>query len=387
MSTLEIVRPADAEELLNLVADAAGNGLVLEARGGGSKRDIGTPRRDRTVVELGALRGIVDYEPSELVLTARPSTPLAEVEALLDSRGQMLAFEPWDHGPLFGRAPGAATIGGIVAAAVAGSRRVSAGGARDHLLGFAAVSGRGETFKAGGKVVKNVTGYDVAKVMAGSWGQLAILTELTLKVVPRPRAVATIALSGLSPPVAIAAMAKAMGSRCSVAAAAHLPGTVGTPAVTMLRLEGFRESVELRAQQLREELAVFAEASPLTQGEAASFWSAVQEARPLAAAETLWRAQIAPSRAAAFAEAVKRSGGHWLCDWAGALVWVGAPITADIRAEAESCGGHAMLLRAPLTLRENTPARHPETSGLAALTTRLKQAFDPFGVLDPYRFK
>jgi glycolate oxidase FAD binding subunit len=383
-STSEILCPADAEELCEVVVDAARAGRALEPRAGGSKRDIGAPGRDTTMIDLRAFSGVIDYEPSELVLTVRPATPLAEVEALLHSRGQTLAFEPWDHGPLFDRTPGVATIGGIVAAGVAGSRRVSAGGVRDHLLGFAAVSGRGEVFKAGGKVVKNVTGYDVAKVMAGSWGQLAIMTELTLKVVPRPRAAATVELPGLSTGAAINAMAKAMGSRCAVAAAAHFPSNGSSPALTAIRLEGFPESVELRAKQLLELLA--GEATVMSSDDAEEFWTGIREVRPLAAAETLWRAHVAPSRAASLAEALEKIEAQWFFDWAGALIWVGAPAAADVRAVAEACGGHAMLVRAPEPLREIMPVRHPEASAVSVLTARLKQAFDPAGVLDPYRF-
>jgi FAD/FMN-containing dehydrogenase len=144
MATIDMIRPTDANDLREVVADARGNGQILEVRGGGSKRDIGKPDRGTAIVDLGAFTGIVDYEASELVLTVRPATPLAEIEKLLADHRQMLAFEPIDHGPLFGHLAGAATIGGVVAAGVAGSRRVSAGGARDHLLGFAAVSRRGE---------------------------------------------------------------------------------------------------------------------------------------------------------------------------------------------------------------------------------------------------
>jgi glycolate oxidase FAD binding subunit len=386
MDVAEILRPADARELCALVTDAASSGSLIEVRGGGSKRDISVPGRNTVPVDLGAFMGIVSYEPSELVLTVRPATPLAEIEHLLASHGQMLAFEPWDHGPLFGRGCGDATIGGIVAAAVAGSRRVSAGGVRDHLLGFAAVSGRGEAFKAGGKVVKNVTGYDVPKVMAGSWGQLAILTELTLKVMPRPRAAGTIGLGGLAPNAAIAAMAKAMGSRCAPAAAAHLPGAQGRPALTAIRMEGFPESVELRAKQLGEVLADFGDVFLMDEEGATDWWRAVREVRPLAFSDALWRVQVAPSQAAALAISFEQLGVVWFFDWAGALTWVGAPAIVDVRAVAEASGGHAMLVRAPAAQREVTPIRHPETPAVAALTTRLKQAFDPAGVLDPHRF-
>ncbi|HEX7753201.1 MAG TPA: FAD-binding protein [Novosphingobium sp.] len=386
METQAILRPTTAEQLREIVAEAGATGRALEARGGGSKREIGAPGRATQVVELGALSGVIDYEPSELVLTALPATPLVEIEALLAARGQMLAFEPWDHGPLFGRPAGAATIGGVVAAGVAGPRRVSAGSARDHLLGFTAVSGRGEAFKGGGKVVKNVTGYDTAKVIAGSWGQLAIMTELTLKVVPRPRATTTVALRGLSASAAIVAAAKALGSRCSPAAAAHFSPTAQTPAVTAIRLEGFRESVDLRAMQLRDVLVDFADAVPLDEDEAEDLWASAREVRPLAAAEALWRVHVAPSRAAALTDALERLDAQWFADWAGALVWVGAPASADVRTPVEGLGGHAMLLRGPSDLLRAIPIRHPDPSGVAALSARVKQAFDPAGVLDPARF-
>lgn len=380
------LRPANAEDLREAVADAVRHGRHLEARGGGSKREVGAPERQTTIVDLSALTGVVDYEPSELVLTVRPSTTLAEVEALLASNGQMLAFEPWDHGPLFGRAAGAATIGGVVAAGVAGPRRVSAGGARDHLLGFEAVSGRGEIFRGGGKVVKNVTGYDVSKVIAGSWGQLAIMTELTLKVMPRPRVTATIRIEGLEPGAAIAAMARAMGSPCAVAAAAHLPRNGESPATTAFRLDGFRESVDARARHLADELTEFGSAPIMSEDPAADLWAAIRQGEPIAASEALWRVHHPASRAVPFAAAVERSGGEWFLDWAGATTWVGATAGCDVRDLAQTCGGHAMLLRAPRQVRTATPARQPELPAVAALTARLKRAFDPAGILDPLRF-
>jgi glycolate oxidase FAD binding subunit len=383
---LEMFRPADAAELGEVIAEAAASARVLEVRSGGSKRDVGRPRRGTSLVDLSALTGVVAYEPSELVLTARPATPLADVEALLASRGQMLAFEPWDHGPLFGRAPGEATIGGVVAAGVAGSRRVSAGGARDHLLGFIAVSGRGERFKGGGKVVKNVTGYDVSKVIAGSWGQLAVMTELTLKVVPRPRAAATVTLIGLPASAAIGAMAKALGSPTSPAAAAHVPALDPEQSITAIRLEGFIESVAVRVDQLIAALADFAAARLMPAEQADELWASVREVRALAASETLWRIHVAPSRTAALADELEVRGATWLCDWAGALIWAGAPADAAIRQVAETCGAHAMLVRGPLELCGRTPIRQPEATAITALTGRLKQAFDPAGILDPRRF-
>lgn len=384
----EVIRPADAQDLSTLLADAAQKSIPLEVRAGGTLREVGTPGRETTHVDLRLLRGVVDYEPSELVVTVRPATPLRELEELLQGHGQMLAFEPLDLSPIFGNPRGSATIGGVVAAAIAGPRRVSAGAGRDHLLGFAALSGRGEAFKAGGKVVKNVTGFDVAKVMAGSWGQLAVLTELTLKVVPRPHSAATITLHGLSPAAAIAAMANAMGSPCAVAAAAHIPAEseYGMAGVTGLRLEGFRESVGARVDLLHERLADFGDTARMTEEAAQTFWNTVRDAQPLHGAETVWRAHIAPSRAAALANALSGLGIRWLFDWAGALIWAGAPATTDVRATVDAFGGHATLLRAPLVVRKINPARHPEPPGVAALIERLKQAFDPGRILDPARF-
>lgn len=386
MATIDILRPGDTGELIEMVADAAFGERHLEVRGGGTKRGIGAPDRHTTIVETAAFSGVVDYEPSELVLTVRPATPLAAVEALLAEHRQMLAFEPWDHGSLLGAKTGSATIGGVVAAGVAGPRRVTAGGARDHLLGFAAVSGRGEAFKGGGKVVKNVTGYDTPKLMAGSWGQLAIFTELSLKVLPRPRFTATVAIRGLGPAAAVAAMAQAVGSRCGAAAAAYLPARHGDLSVTALRLEGFRQSVEARAEQLRGALSQFGGAELLEEREGEVLWSSVRLADPLAAADTVWRAQVAPSRSAGLADALDRLEASWFCDWGGALLWIGAPAHADIRAAVAQHSGHATLVRGPLELRRAIPARNSENPAVAALEARVKQGFDPAGVLDPHRF-
>lgn len=379
-------RPSSAEDLRELIADAASKQQAIELIGGGSKRGIGRPGRDVRAVHLGAMAGIVDYAPNELVLTTRPATPLGDIEALLAEHGQMLAFEPWDHACLFGTPAHSATIGGIVAAGVAGPRRVSAGGARDHLLGFEAVSGRGEIFRAGGKVVKNVTGFDISKVMAGSWGQLAVMTELTLKVLPRPRCTVTLAIEGLDTERAGLAMAGGMGSRNAVAAAAHVPASEGTRSLTALRVEGFVASVAARTAALIVELAGHGAAHELPAPDATRLWHMVTTASPLAKAETLWRAHVAPSRAAALARAVAQDGGQCLVDWAGAVLWIGAPANCDVRGAAQAQHGHAMLVRAPEQVRLRVPARVTGATAVAAIEARLRQAFDPAGILDPFRF-
>ncbi|MFY9351105.1 MAG: FAD-binding protein, partial [Sphingobium sp.] len=337
--------PVSPDDLIAAVMDARRDGVALEIASGGSKRAIGLPDRETRIIDMAAFAGIVAYDPPELVLTVRPATRLAELEAILAAEGQMLAFDPFDHGPLLGKAPGAATIGGIVAAGVSGSRRLSAGGARDHLLGFAAISGRGEAFVAGGKVVKNVTGYDVSKLMAGSWGRLAILTELTLKILPRPRHVETLALRGLSEAAAMRVMARMMGSPAEVAAAAHLPGV---EPLTLLRLEGFEPSVLARIAMLR---TLLGEGDVLDRDEADALWRDVRTMAPLASAPVLWRISVPPGAGAACAA---RLPGDKIYDWAGALVWLGADVAldpSDVSRAAEAAGGHAMLVRGPPALR------------------------------------
>jgi glycolate oxidase FAD binding subunit len=246
-----ILKPASLAELRSLISDAIAGGEKLEIRGGGSKADIGVPDRAATLLSMAGFSGIIDYDPAELVLDVQAATPLAEIEAAIAARDQMLAFEPFDHGPIFGKLAGSATIGGIIAAGVAGSSRLTAGAARDHFLGFEAISGRAEIFAGGAKVVKNVTGYDLPKILAGSWGRLAAMTRVTLKVLPRPRTGLTLAIHGLSPPQAVAAMALAMRSQAEVGATAYLPAELRNGAsITALRLQGFGPSVTARLAML-----------------------------------------------------------------------------------------------------------------------------------------
>ena len=375
-----------AGDVVDAVADAARTGDRLEIRGGGSKALVGAPR-DARLLDLSGLSGVVDYDPAELVLTAKPGTPLAEIEALLTGEGQMLAFDPFDHGPLFGRPAGAATLGGVLAAGVSGSRRVSAGGARDHLLGFHAVSGRGEAFVAGAKVVKNVTGYDLPKLAAGSWGRLFAMTEVTVKVLPAGRDTATIAAEGLSPDAAQRAMAQIMGSSASAQAAAHLPlGLAGGPSLTVIRLEGFGPSVAARVAMVA---ALWRDNAVrvLAADEAAQAWAGLRDLAPLADGRPLWRINTPPSEGPAIVTALAPLGARWLFDWAGGLTWLsfdGDP--AVVRAAAASAGGHAMLVRGDEVLRRTTPALHPSAPGVTALEARVRHAFDPSGVFDARRF-
>ncbi len=374
-------RPDSAEALAGILADAARDGTKLRLRGGGSKDAIGAPTPDARIVDLRGFNGVVDYDPPELVLTVKAGTPLAEVQALVADKGQMLAFDPFDHGALLGGTDGAATIGGVVAAGVSGPGRVSRGAARDHLLGFEGVSGRGERFVAGGKVVKNVTGYDLPKLVTGSWGRIVAITELTLKVLPAPRLQLTLGVPGLDPEAAVSAMARAMGSAAEVSAAAHLPNWRGTP-LTAIRLDGFPSSVEARATIVGRLVDGVA---PMADDEAAAFWPAIKTAMPLPARAPLWRI-VAP--AAQMPALIASLGGDdWLMDWAGGLLWLASGDDPQvIRAAAAQAGGHAMLVRCDAAMRAAVPALHPQSVQLAALEERVRRAFDPAGVFETGRF-
>lgn len=364
--------PLTADELCDIIADARDAGTKLRLRGGGTKDAIGAPC-EAQVVDMRGFAGVVDYDPPELVLTVGAGTPLAEIEKLVAGEGQMLAFDPFDHGAMLGN-DGGATIGGVIAAGVAGPARLSRGGARDHLLGFTAVSGRGERFVAGAKVVKNVTGYDLPKLMAGSRGRLAALTELTLKVLPAPRTRLTLVMRGLDAAGAVAAMARALGSAAEVTAAAHLRDWRGA-AVTALRLDGFAESVAARAAMLPEFEAI---------GDGDALWLAVRDAAPLPREWPLWRLVVAPGKAPGVVAALPEA--EWLFDWAGGLIWLASDADPVVIRTAAAAGGHAMLVRASEAMRRAVLPLHPQPPALAAIEERVRRAFDPNGVFETGRF-
>ena len=379
MGTLQTFAPADTAELVAVIEHARTIGLSLDLRGGGTHADRGMPIGDDVAqLSMAKFAGVVDYDPAELVLTVRPATPLHEIAALLAQSGQALAFDPFDMAPLWGREPGAATIGGVIAAGVAGSRRVSRGGARDHLLGFRAVSGRGEAFHAGARVTKNVTGYDLPKLACGSRGRLFAMTELDIKVLPRGETSATLAFDRLTPDKALAVMRAALASNTSVASAGHDPA-IG---VTALRLDGFAASVRARVQALRAELAPHGIARIMPESEAAAFHREMHRLDALAAAPVLWRV-VVPARAA-MAVVGALDPYCWRMDWGGGLIWIAGD--APVRDWAAAAGGHAELVRAPEAMRRATLAKSPQAPGLAALESRVIRAFDPAGVFATGRF-
>ncbi len=381
--------PREAKELQQAVEWALNEGVTLDVRGRGSKLPLGQAMACDQVLDLSGLSGVVDYAPEELVVTLRAGTAMREVEALLAQRNQMLAFEPPDLGPLLGHAPGEGTLVGAVMGNLAGPRRLSAGAARDHLLGFSGVNGRGEAFKSGGRVMKNVTGYDLSKLLAGSWGTLAVLDQVSVKVLPAPDQTATLLLMGLDDGAAVKAMCAAMGSPHEVSGAAHVRGT------TALRVEGVAPSVQARLKGLRELLAGSAAAmEELGTLESRAFWREVRDAVPLDAAASwiVWRISCPPSEGPAV---VSRLRSHQpalkvLYDWSGGLIWLALPASPDadhvlVRGAIGSTGGHATLIRAPETVRAAVPVFQPQSPALAALSRRVKESFDPRGLFNPGR--
>jgi glycolate oxidase FAD binding subunit len=388
---MALLQPATPTALLDAVSGALADRTPLELVGAGTKRAIGRPLQTNDVLDLSGLSGIGLYEPAELVLSAQAGTKLAEIEAALAEAGQRLAFEPPDYAALLGLEPGRQTLGGIVAGNLAGSRRLTAGAARDHVLGFSAVSGRGEAFKSGGRVVKNVTGYDLSKLICGSWGTLAALAEITLKVLPCPEAETTLLLSGLDAPAAVDVMSRALGSPQEVSAASWLPtglaATLGQGgSVTALRLEGLTESVRFRAAALLSQFAGTATGTQIEAEESAGFWRRIGNAEPLAAEQSrlIWKISVRPSAGPAVLAACPQAEGF--LDWGGGLVWCATGPEEDtaqrLRSVVAQHGGHATLIRAPAELRARTDVFQPPEGALDALTRRVKQSFDPEAILN-----
>jgi len=404
-STPDSLRARDAKDVEAAVQWALAESKSLEIIGQGTKRTLGRPAQSDATLDLSGLAGVTLYEPEELVLSAKAGTPVAEIVKLLASSAQELAFQPADYGPLLGQPAGRGTIGGVLAANLAGPRRIKAGAARDHFLGATAISGRGDKFKTGGRVVKNVTGYDLCKLLAGSWGTLAAMTEVTLKVLPRAETEATLLLQGLGETVAVKAMAAAMGSACDISGAAHLPANVAVcvsadlpigRAITAFRIEGVEPSVIHRRRALEALLAPFGRSAVLDVMPSHALWRAVRDVAPFSAdgptgERVVWRISTAPMKGAQLAEIIAaKCDSEFLFDWAGGLVWAAITSAEDagatvVRNAVQVCGGHATLIRAPLALRAALAVFEPQADGLAALTKRVKQSFDPKGVLGPGR--
>lgn len=400
---MTVFTPTTPDEVLEAVAWAVSAETPVEIVGHGTKRGIGAPPQAADSIDLSRLVGITLYEPEELVLSALAGTPIARIEAELASAGQELAFEPIDYRRLQGIAEDApaGTIGGTLAANLSGPRRIKSGAARDHVLGIQAVSGRGEKFKSGGRVVKNVTGYDLSKAMAGSWGTLAVLTTVTFKVLPAAETETTLVLHGLEDESATVAMALAMGSSAEVSGAAHLPYTVAAKALgggiagrpaTLLRVEGFGPSVDYRSAYLERLVAGAPEISRLDAASSRLLWRQVRDAAFFAdgGASPVWRVSVPPSQGWKLVASLRlRAGIDAFYDWQGGLVWMrmeSEPEADLVRSTLRGLGGgHATLVRASASMRETVPVFEPQPAPLAALSSRLRQQFDPKGILNPGR--
>ncbi|MHA6346755.1 FAD-binding protein [Roseivivax sp. CAU 1761] len=361
------MRPADETELSEIVAQAAG---PLRIRGGGTR--LAVPEDGAEILETGGLAGIRLYEPGALTLVAGTGTPLEEIETALAAEHQRLAFEPPDLRGLLGLA-GASTLGGVAATNASGPRRIQTGAARDHMLGIRFVDGAGRVVKNGGRVMKNVTGYDLVKALAGSHGTLGVLSEVAIKVLPRPETEATLVLHGLSEADAVAALSRGLGAPYEVSGAAHLPGE----GRTLLRLEGFEDSVRYRCGRLAG-LFGDAEHSVLDAAASATAWRAVRDVAPFHDRPgDVWRLSTRPGDAPALAARLEAL--DLIYDWGGGLVWALLPEGCDARARLGVFAGHATRVRGA----GPASAFQPQTPAVAALARGLRARFDPRGVLNP----
>lgn len=396
--------PQSEEDLASLVTAAASTSTPIEVRGRGSKVDVGRPVQASAVVSTEALFGVRLYEPTELVLSALAGTPIVEIEHLLAEYGQEFAFEPIDLGPALGFDPGQTSIGAMVATNLSGSRRVLAGAARDNVLGVKAVNGRGELFKAGGRVMKNVTGYDLGRALSGSWGTLAVMTEVTLKVLPAREEARTILCFGLPDQTAIEALRLALGTPFEVSGAVHIHEDLAAKlsdravagagkSVTAIRIENFASSVRYRAARLKEMLAAYNPDVELDTPRSRALWAELRGLRMFCGSpeRPLWRISTPPFGAAKLIGVISRTlETRAFYDWAGGLVWLETgPIldagAIEIRRNLAEVGGHATLIRADATTRASIDVFQPLDASLMALSSKLKSAFDPAGILNPGR--
>ena len=376
--------PTTEAELGKAIAAAKG---PLEIIGGGTRSGIGRPAQAAETLSTAGLSGITLYEPGALTIVAQAGTPLAEVEAALAAENQRLPFEPMDHRRLLGTT-GEPTIGGVVAGNICGPRRLQAGACRDSLIGVRYADGQGTIIKNGGRVMKNVTGYDLVKLMAGSWGTLGVLSEVSFKVLPMPETTAVLLFEGLSDADAVACMSAALRSPYEVSGAAHLPEGVDGKPVAMLRLEGFEASVAYRVEQLSRELAPFGAAEVETDpAKTAAGWAYIRDVAPFAEAEgDVWRVSVKPTDGPAAGDALRAAGATGVYyDWGGGLVWGLTPEGADVRPALVGLKGHATLIRASVATRTAIQPFQPEANGVATLAKGLRAKFDPHGILNPGR--
>jgi glycolate oxidase FAD binding subunit len=400
----DIYMPSDEAELSSFVEAAKAGNYPLEVCGFRSKREAGRPVNPAAVVSTAKLSGITFYEPGELVISAKAGTPLHEVEAALARKNQELPFEPADFSRLYGPEPMAASLGSVAALNISGPRRILRGAARDYLLGVRAVNGEGVAIKAGGRVKKNVTGVDLVKGLCGSWGTLAVLTELTFKVLPKARETRTLVFFGLSDEAGVGVMSEAMGTPYEVSGTIHLHGSFAgrlndaeiasaNAALTALRVEGAPASVAYRMEKLRRQLSPFGHTYELDHQRSRNFWADIRSLVFLSAnfERPLWRITVAPSKAARIVRALSAffdfSAAY---EWSGGLLWLETPPSSEasvteLRRVLAEFEADSMLMRAPRSVRSSIEVFHPLPLTKMKLVQAIKKAFDPAGVLNPGR--
>ena len=389
-----IERPADERELAQIVAEAAGTRWTLEVAGSGSKRRMGRPMDVSGVVTTRNLRGLTLSEPSEQVISARAGTLLSAVEAELAKNNQHLACEPVDLGPMLGEPAGQTTLGGMVATNLSGARRIQRGAVRDQLLGLRCVNGRGEVFKWGGRVMKNVTGYDLCRTLAGSWGTLGVFSELTLRAIPRPEETRTLLLMGLPDSIAIEALCQALATPFEVSGSMHLQADLArrlrlpvlaqaAAAVTALRIEHFSPAVAYRAARLKDLFVPYGELVELDHASSLAFWEELRQLSFLqGSTDPVWRISTAPKMGPRLVESIRRYRVcHAAYDWSGGLIWLEVPDAGDagaddIRRVVATLGGHATLVRAEASVRRSVAVFPPSEIAMQRLSNGIKQAFD-----------
>ena len=385
---IEVVAPDRESEVEQIVRSACAEGAKLDIVGGDGYAGLGRPHTSERRLSSAGLAGIVFYAPTEMTLCARSGATIEDVEATIAEHDQILPFEPVRPQALWGGA-GRLTIGGMVATNLAGPRRLTAGAVRDNVLGLRLVNGLGQALHCGGRVMKNVTGLDLTRLNCGAHGTLGFVTEATIKLAPRPETEATLVIAGLGGARAIEAMTAALGSPFGVSGAAWLqPGMGAAAARTLLRIEGFEDTVGDRARRLSALLTGFGDTLRVGSDKSAKLWRSVRDAEFVAEPRerAVWRVSLTPSRAAGF---VERLGGVALAyayDWGGGLVWVQTNPTeaaaADLRRALSPANGHATLMRASEDMRARVAVFQPPSDLELKFARGVKASFDPGGVLN-----
>ncbi|MCP4932845.1 MAG: FAD-binding protein [bacterium] len=399
----ELLLPRDHKDLSDIITSASDDKTRLEVIGENSKQYIGRPMRVDRTLTTRQLSGINFYSPEELVISVRAGTSLSMVEHTLRHEEQQLAFEPIDYGHLFGFKTGQGTIGSVVACNLSGPRRIRSGAARDSLLGIHGVNGRGEYFQNGGRVMKNVTGYDLTKGLTGSWGTLCVFSEVILKVIPRFETSVTLVLQGLDDRLAINALCDAMKSPYEVTGAVHLQkapvalltdpkiASLGT-SLTAIRLENFETAVRYRSTRLRTQLSCYGDVLEFSEQQTNSFWQDMQHLKFLTQSRApVWRISTPPQNGPILVSEIERVVPvSAIYDWSGGLIWLEVPATSDvsasdIRRSLAHLGGHATLIRADREVRTRTEVFHPIPGAIGKITRGIKNSFDPHHILNPER--